>query len=244
MERLQKLIAQAGIASRRAAEQLILDGRVKVNGTVIRELGTSALTSDQIEVDGTPIKFETNVYYLMNKPSGVLSTTSDDKNRRTVVDLIPEKNRIYPIGRLDYDTTGVLLLTNDGEFANALIHPRYKVEKEYHVKAQGLIRREESAKLTKGMSLGDFESQPAKVLEVRYDDKKENTYVKIVISEGKYHQIKRMFEAIGHPVLKLRRDRFGTITCDGLKQGEYRPLKPHEIKLLWNLAKHGNDGSR
>jgi len=244
MERLQKLIAQAGIASRRAAEQLIVDGRVKVNGTVVRELGTLAQTSDQIEVDGTPIKFETNVYYVLNKPAGVLSTTSDDKSRRTVVDLIQETNRIYPIGRLDYDTTGVLLLTNDGDFANALIHPRFKVEKEYDVKAQGLIRREESAMLAKGIKLEDFQSQPAKILDVRYDDKKENSHVSIVITEGKYHQIKRMFEAIGHPVLKLRRARFGNITCDGLKQGESRALKPHEIKTLWNLAKHGNDGSR
>lgn len=241
MERLQKWIAQAGIASRRGAEQLIVDGRVKVNGLVVRELGSVATASDLIEVDGKPLKLETNVYYLLNKPSGVLSTTSDDKSRRTVVDLIDDPNRIYPIGRLDYDTTGVLLLTNDGEFANAIIHPRFKVEKEYHVKAQGLIRREESAKLAKGLTLGDFQSQPAKVLEVRYDDKKENTYVTIVITEGKYHQIKRMFEAIGHPVLKLRRARFGSITCDGLKQGEYRSLKPHEIKTLWNLAKHGND---
>jgi 23S rRNA pseudouridine2605 synthase len=244
MERLQKLIAQAGIASRRAAEQLIVEGRVKVNGQVVRELGTVAQTSDLIEVDGSPIKFETNVYYVLNKPAGVLSTTSDDKSRRTVVELIRETNRIYPIGRLDYDTTGVLLLTNDGEFANALIHPRFKVEKEYDVKAQGLIRREESAMLTKGIRLEDFQSQPAKVLRVEYDEKKENSHVSIVITEGKYHQIKRMFEAIGHPVLKLRRARFGNITCDGLKQGEYRLLKPHEIKTLWNLAKHGNDGSR
>jgi 23S rRNA pseudouridine2605 synthase len=244
MERLQKLIAQAGIASRRAAEQMIVDGRVKVNGVVVRELGSLADASELIEVDGKPIKFETNVYYIINKPAGVLSTTSDDKNRRTVVDLIQDSNRIYPIGRLDYDTTGVLLLTNDGEFANALIHPRFKVEKEYHVKAQGLIRREESGKLVNGLSLGDFQSQPAKILEVRYDDKKENTYVTIVITEGKYHQIKRMFEAIGHPVIRLRRARFGSVTCDGLKQGEYRLLKPHEIKTLWNLAKHGNDGSR
>jgi 23S rRNA pseudouridine2605 synthase len=239
MERLQKLIAQAGVASRRAAEQLIVEGRVKVDGQLVQTLGTLVDPSASIEVDGSLLRNEELVYYVMNKPSGYLSTTADDKDRRTVIDLLPVNERIYPIGRLDYDTTGVLLLTNDGEFANAMIHPRFKVEKEYHVKVKGLIRREESQMLRQGIHLGEFESQPAKIFDVRYDDNKVNSYAKVIIHEGKYHQITRMFEAIDHPVLKLRRERFGVINCDGLKQGEYRKLKPHEIKQLWNLALNG-----
>lgn len=239
MERLQKVIAKAGIASRRAAEELIVAGRVKVDGEVVKTLGTLVDSSQLVQVDDTVLKTEELVYYLMNKPSGYLSTTSDDLNRRTVLDLLPIKERIYPIGRLDYDTTGVLLLTNDGDFMNALIHPKFKVEKEYHAKIQGLLRKEESLLLKKGLDLGDFKAQPARVYDVRYDDKKENTHVNIVVTEGKYHQIKRMFEAIGHPVLKLRRDRFGTITCEGLKQGEFRRLRPHEIKQLWQLSEFG-----
>jgi 23S rRNA pseudouridine2605 synthase len=179
---------------------------------------------------------------LINKPSGYLSTTSDDLKRRTVIDLIPGKERIFPVGRLDYDTTGALLLTNDGDFMNALIHPKYKVEKEYRVKVEGLLRREDSIKVEKGLDLGDFVTHPSKISEVRYDEKKTTTRATIVISEGKYHQIKRMFEAIGHPVLKLERSRFATLTCEGLKQGEFRRLKPHEIKQLWNLSRFGKQG--
>ncbi|MBU1145136.1 MAG: rRNA pseudouridine synthase [Firmicutes bacterium] len=239
MERLQKIIQKAGIASRRKAEQYIVDGRVSVNGVVVKELGTQVESSDEVRVDGSLLSKEEKVYFVLNKPTGYLSTTNDNFNRRTIMDLIPVKERIFPIGRLDYDTSGVLLLTNDGDFMNALIHPRYKVEKEYHVKVKGLLRKEDSSKLSKGLDLGDFHTIPSKIFDVRYDDKKENTYVKIIITEGKYHQIKRMFEAIDHPVLKLRRDRFGTVTSEGLKQGDYRVLKPHEIKQLWNFSLHG-----
>ncbi|MDD3842530.1 MAG: pseudouridine synthase [Candidatus Izemoplasmatales bacterium] len=239
MERLQKVMAAAGVASRRAAEQMIIDGRVTVNNAIIHQLGFLVSDADSIIVDGVSLKKEIKVYYLMNKPSGYLSTTSDDLNRRTVIDLIPGKERVFPIGRLDYDTTGVLLLTNDGDFMNTLIHPRYKVEKEYHVKLSGLLRKEDSIRISKGINLGDFVSQPAKIFDVRYDPTKTNTYAKVIISEGKYHQIKRMFETVGHPVLKLSRARFGNMTCEGLKQGEFRRLKPHEIKQLWNLSSFG-----
>lgn len=239
MERLQKVMAAAGVASRRASEQLILEGRVTVNGTVVRELGFQVSDEDDVFVDGKSLKKETKVYYVMNKPAGCLSTTSDDKKRRTVTDLIPCNERIYPIGRLDFDTTGTLLLTNDGDFMNALIHPRFQVEKEYHVKVSGLLRKENSALIAKGVDIGDGITAPARIYDVRYDDTKTNTYLKIVIHEGKYHEIKRMFEKVGHPVLKLSRARFGSVTCDGLKQGEFRRLKPHEIKQLWNLSRFG-----
>lgn len=245
MERLQKVIAKAGIASRRKAELLIQEGKVKVDGEIVTTLGSLVDSNQVIVVDGTVLKTEELAYYVMNKPSGYLSTTKDEKNRRTVLDLIPTQERIYPIGRLDYDTTGVLLLTNDGDFMNALIHPKFKVEKEYAVKIEGLLRKEESALLRKGIVLEDFTTQSARIFDVKYDESKQYTTLHIVITEGKYHQIKRMFEAIQHPVVKLRRVRFGNITCDGLKQGEYRRLKPHEIKVLWQLSEFGKqDGNR
>jgi len=239
MERLQKAIAKAGVCSRRKAEELIKEGKVKVNGKVVNELGFQVESSDEIRVEDKQVLREELVYYVLNKPTGYLSTTSDDLDRRTIMDLVPVKERIFPIGRLDYDTSGVILLTNDGEFMNAMIHPKFKVEKEYHVKIQGLLRKEESKILEKGIHLGDFTSARSKIVGVEYDDKKQNTLVKIIIHEGKYHQIKRMFEAVNHPVLKLRRHRFGVVTIDGLKQGEFRILKPHELKQLWNLSKYG-----
>lgn len=239
MERLQKVIQKAGICSRRKAETFITEGKVKVNGEVVTTLGTQVESSDSIRVEGVLLKREELIYLVLNKPTGYVSTTSDNFNRRTIMDLIHVKERVFPIGRLDYDTSGVLLLTNDGDFMNAMIHPKYKVEKEYHVKVKGLLRKDESALIQKGLDLGDFVSSPAQVFDVEYDDKKENTYVKVIISEGKYHQIKRMFEKVGHPVLKLRRHRFGVVTTEELKQGEYRILKPHEIKQLWNLSTNG-----
>ncbi len=239
MERLQKVIQKAGICSRRKAEELITEGKVRVNGSVVTILGTQVEPTDEIFVDGESLKREELVYIVLNKPTGYLSTTSDNFKRRTVIDLIHVKERVFPIGRLDYDTSGVLLLTNDGDFMNAMIHPKYKVEKEYHVKVKGLLRKDESSQIQKGLNLGDFTSSPAKVFDVEYDDKKENSYAKIIISEGKYHQVKRMFESVGHPVIKLRRHRFGVVTTDELKQGEYRLLKPHEIKQLWNLSRNG-----
>lgn len=240
MERLQKVIQKSGLCSRRKAEELIANGMVKVNGQIITTLGTQVEVTDQIEVSGERIKqIDELVYYVLNKPTGYVSTTSDEHGRRTIMDLMKVSERIYPIGRLDYDTSGVILLTNDGDFMNSLIHPKFKVEKEYHVKVKGLLRKDASSKLEKGLDLGDFTSARSKIISVKYDDKKENTYVSIIITEGKYHQIKRMFEEVGHPVVKLRRHRFGVVTTEGLKQGDFRRLKPHEIKQLWNLSKYG-----
>ncbi len=239
MERLQKILQRAGVASRRKAEELILEGKVKVNGETVTVLGTKASFGDDIRVDGNKIQIEENVYYVLYKPEGYVSTSNDQFNRLAVTDLIPVKERIFPVGRLDYDTSGVLLLTNDGDFSNALIHPKYKIEKEYWVKISGLLRKETSAILSKGVDLGDFKTQPARIMNVEYDDKKENTYLNITITEGKYHQVKRMFDKVGHKVLKLRRERFGCVTLKGLDSGGYRALKIHEIKKLWNLSENG-----
>lgn len=225
MERLQKILQRAGIASRRKAEEMIQAGRVKVNGEVVTVLGSKAGFSDEIKVDGKRIKIEDLVYFVLYKPEGYLSTIQDDFNRLTVKDLIPINKKIFPVGRLDYNTSGILLMTNDGDFANSLMHPRYKLEKEYEVKISGLLRKDISKAICNGVDLGDFTTQPARIKDVSYDKKKENTFLSITITEGKYHQVKRMFEKYGHKVLKLKRIRYGCIDLKGLDKGAYRVLK-------------------
>ena len=175
MERLQKVIAEAGIASRRKAEELIVKGKVKVNGKIITELGTKVNTSDEIEVDGKLIEKETKEYYLLNKPRGVITSTSDDKGRKTVVDLINTTSRIYPVGRLDYDTTGALLLTNDGEFANILTHPKNKIDKTYLAKLNGIIKGEHINKLKDGVMLDDQLVKPSRVKLKKVNPESNNT---------------------------------------------------------------------
>jgi 23S rRNA pseudouridine2605 synthase len=239
MERLQKIIQKAGIASRRKAEDMIAEGRVSVNGIVVTEMGTKASFSDDIRVDGKKIEAENKVYFVLYKPESIISSVKDQFDRDTVTDFIPVKEKIFPIGRLDYDTSGLILLTNDGDFANMMIHPKYKIEKEYYVRIKGLLRKESSIKLAKGLIYDNERALPAKVYDVKYDDKKETTFLNIVITEGKNRQVRKMFESLGHEVVKLKRIRFGTITLDGLNRGEYRILKPHEIKTLYNLAKNG-----
>lgn len=239
MERLQKILQKAGVASRRKAEDLIKAGRVKVNGEIVTVLGSKAGFSDEIMVDNKKIKVENKVYYLLYKPEGYVSTTDDQFNRLTVLDLIPVDEKIFPIGRLDYNTSGALILTNDGDFANALMHPKFKLEKQYTVKVSGLVRKETSKLICRGVDLGDFKTQPAKIFDVTYDEKKENTTLTIVITEGKYHQVKRMFAKFDHNVLKLKRDRYGCVDLKGLNKGDYRRLKIHEVKKLWNLSENG-----
>ena len=237
MERLQKVIANAGITSRRKAEDLISKGIVEVNGKIIRELGYKVSPSDTIKVNGKKIKTERKVYFLLNKPRGVVSTVEDDKERKTVIDLISCKQRIYPVGRLDYDTTGVLLLTNDGVFANNLMHPSKKIDKVYVAKINGKMKTEDFLKLENGIIIDNQKTAPAKVRLKKYDKDKDISYIKITIHEGKNHQVKKMFEVLGYRVLKLKREREFIFGLNGLASGEYRPLTQEEIKMVLDLNK-------
>ncbi len=233
MERLQKVIAESGYTSRRKAEELIKEGKVSVNGKVITELGTKVSSKDTVEVEGTILSKEEKEYYLLNKPRGVVTTTSDDKNRKTVMDYIDTEARIYPVGRLDYDTTGVLLLTNDGEFANILTHPANEIDKVYLAKLKGIIKKEQIEQLKNGIMLDDtlVKASRVKLKKVNPDS---TCMVEITIHEGKNHQVKRMFESVGFLVDKLTRKRVGIFTVDHLKSGEYRKLTPKEIQTVYS----------
>ena len=239
MERLQKVIAHAGVASRRKAEEMILEGKVKVNGKVVKELGVKVSNSDTVEVGGIPLEKEQPVYFLFYKPRGIISSVTDDKGRKTVTDYFPEiKERIYPVGRLDYDTSGILLLTNDGEFANLLMHPRNEIEKEYIAKIKGIPLRENLKALEKGIVLEDGKTAPARTKVISFDKKKGTSIVQLTIHEGKNRQVRRMFEAIGNPVVKLRRERYGFLDLRGLQAGDARELTAHEVKQLRVLAEN------
>lgn len=234
MERLQKVIAQSGITSRRKAEELIKEGKVKVNGVVVTELGTKVSSKDEIAVNDRIIEKETKEYYLLNKPRGVVTTTSDDKNRKTVLDYINTEARIYPVGRLDYDTTGALLLTNDGEFANILMHPNNQVDKVYLAKLNGIIKGEQINQLKNGVMLDDVLVKATRVKLKKVDPAKNTSMVEITIHEGKNHQVKRMFEAVGFLVDKLTRERIGVFQIKDLKSGEYRKLTPKEVQVVYS----------
>ncbi len=234
MERLQKVIANSGYTSRRKAEELIQKGKVKVNGNVIYELGTKVSNTDEIEIDGNVLqKEEQKVYFLLYKPRGVVTTTNDDKQRKTVVDLIDTQMRIYPIGRLDYDTTGILLLTNDGVLANALMHPKNQIDKVYIAKVKGLIGKEQIRALQMGVVIDGKSTSKAKARIKKYDKKTDTSIVELTIHEGRNHQVKKMFEAIGYTVLKLKREQISFLNLVGLKSGEYRMLSPKEVKKLY-----------
>ena len=237
MERIQKVIANSGYTSRRKAEELLLKGKVKVNGMVVKELGTMVDTSDTIEVEGHVLKKDEKVYVLLNKPRGVVTTTSDDKNRKTVVDLIDIPTRIYPVGRLDYDTTGVLILTNDGELTNGLTHPSSNIDKGYIAKVKGIINGEDIRKLSSGVVIDGKKTSRARVKLKKLDKKKETSIVELTIHEGRNHQVKKMFEAVGYEVLKLKRERFAFLDVKDLKPGEYRNLTIKEVKKLYSLIK-------
>ena len=229
MERLQKVIAASGYCSRRKAEELIIKGKVKVNGEVIKELGTKVDGNDQIMIEGKILEKENKEYILLYKPRGVVTTTSDDKKRKTVLDLIDTDKRLYPVGRLDYDTTGILLLTNDGELTNLLIHPKNNIDKVYVAKIEGILTGLEIKQLERGVVIDGFKTSPA-IIKVRKKDKKNNdSLVQITIHEGKNHQVKKMFEAVGHKVIKLKRERIAFLDLAGLKPGEYRKLTNKEI---------------
>lgn len=237
MERLQKIIALSGYASRRKAEELIKAGKVMVNGKVVKELGTKANFSDDILIDGKKIEREEKEYYIFNKPRGVITSTSDDKGRKVVTDYFETNKRLYPVGRLDYDTTGLLILTNDGELANLIMHPRNEIEKQYIAKLEGIIKGEEINKLKNGVVLDGTKCIPKRVKLREFDKKTNTSIVEIVICEGKNHEVKRLFESVSFNVLKLKRERIGFLTLGKLKSGEYRKLNPKEVKQLYGLVK-------
>lgn len=242
LERLQKRIASSGYTSRRKAETLITDGKVKVNGQVVTELGTKVSNSDTVEVEGIKLEQEDKIYILFNKPAQVITSVSDDRGRKVVTDYFKDiETRIYPVGRLDYDTSGLLLLTNDGEFTNLMTHPRYHIKKKYVAKLKGYLMREEVKALEKGIELEDGFTQPAQVKVKNQDKDKNTTLVEITISEGRNRQVRRMFEHFGHQVSKLTRIQFGPIDIKGLNAGEGRVLTPHEVKTIRHLAENGND---
>ena len=240
MERIQKIIANAGYCSRREAEKLIKEKRVTVNGIIVDELGTKADYNDTILIDGKAIEKEDKVYYLLNKPMGIISSVRDEKNRKTVVDLIDTNERIYPVGRLDYDTTGVLLLTNDGELTNKLIHPKNEVIKVYVAKLNKILEINDLKKLENGVIIDGYKTKKCKVKIKKIDKYKNTSLVEIRIHEGKNHQVKKMFNVLGYDVIKLKREVFAFLTTDGLKSGEYRQLSKKEVKQLYNISKNNN----
>ncbi|WP_071442777.1 pseudouridine synthase [Traorella massiliensis] len=239
MERLQKVIAASGVTSRRKAEVLISEGRVSVNGVVIREMGYKVKKGDQIEVDGELIQKENKVYYVMNKPKKCLCTLDDEHDRKTVVSLIQCDERIFPVGRLDYDTSGVLILTNDGEFANMIIHPRYHLPKTYDVLIDGILETSQIKEMEKGIMLDDGMTLPAKVRVRKKDYVHKKTKFDLTIVEGRNHQVKRMVEYFGYQVTSLHRKSLGFLKVDDMSQGSYRLLKPQEVKDLRRLANEG-----
>ena len=238
MERLQKVIANLGYASRRKAEELITKGKVKVNGQVITELGTKVKNTDTIEIENTILDNNKNYeYYLLNKPRGVISSASDEHGRKTVTDLIDTKTRIYPVGRLDYDTTGIILLTNDGYLTNKLTHPSSNIDKKYIAKVNGLVRAYEIRELRSGVVIDGKKTSKAVVKLKKYDKKTDKSTIEIIIHEGRNHQVKKMFEAIHHDVIKLKRETYANLDLTGLKTGEYRKLTNKEIAILYSMIK-------
>jgi 23S rRNA pseudouridine2605 synthase len=237
--RLQKILSHAGVASRRVAEELIRQGRVEVNGQVAAELGSRANPAvDDIRVDGRRLKVAGDrKYYLMYKPRGVVSTRSDPQQRTTVIEVLARagvKGYFYPVGRLDYDSEGLILMTNDGDLAEKVTHPKHELERAYEVRVSGLPDARDLARLARGIVIEGRRTLPASVRVIRtYPDKSEpQALIEIIIKEGRNRQVRRMFEGTGHPVMELRRTRIGSITDRRIKPGQVRELTPDEVKAL------------
>ena len=230
MERLQKFIAKCNYCSRRKAEELILAGHVKVNGSVITTLGFKVEESDEVSIDGEVLKVVNKVTYLLNKPKNIISSAFDDRGRKTVADLIDCEYRLYPIGRLDFDSSGLLLMSNDGELTNMLIHPRFHIPKVYEVTVEGLIKPEEIAKLEEGVWIDDIKCQKCEIRLL--GQTKHKSFMEVTIYEGRNRQIRKMFKTLDYEVTRLHRIREANIELGNLKSGEYRLLKPYEIKKL------------
>ena len=227
LERLQKIITRAGICSRREAEKLILNGSVTVDGKIITELGSKVDSNQKIRVDGKILRFDTEkIYILLNKPRGYVSTAHDERGRKTILDLIDTSERVYPVGRLDLNSEGLILLTNDGELTNLLIHPRFEVKKTYRAKIYGDITDEKLDLLRAGIELDDGLTAPAEIYRLDKD------LVEITIHEGRNRQVRRMFAAIGCDVKRLKRIKFANLTLEGLKVGKYRFLTAEEVAEL------------
>ena len=237
MERLQKVIASTGYCSRRKAEELIKEGKVMVDNEIITTLGYKVVSNAEIIIEGVLLEKENKVYFLLNKPRGVISSVKDDKKRTTVVDLINTNIRVYPVGRLDCDTTGIILLTNDGEFSNMLTSPKNEIEKTYIAKVKGLLLPVEIKKLKSGVKIDNYITSPCKVKVRSYNKKTDTSMVEITIHEGKNHQVKKMFESINHEVLKLKREKIAFLNLNGVPSGHYRNLTPKEVKQLYYLSK-------
>ena len=233
MVRLQKAIADSGFCSRRKAEEYIVKGKVFVNGERITELGSKVEGNEEIIVDGNAISKQDKEYYILYKPRGVISSTKDDKGRKTVVDFFSSNKRLYPVGRLDYDTTGIILLTNDGEFANMMLHPKNKIPKVYIAKLEGIIDGYSIKKIKSGIVIDGIKCIPDRV-KLKSTDKKSNTcIVEITIHDGRNHEVKRIFESAGYNVIKLKRESIAFLTLQGLSSGEFRKLTIKEVKQLY-----------
>ncbi|MBO5182857.1 MAG: rRNA pseudouridine synthase [Bacilli bacterium] len=241
MLRLQKAIADSGFCSRRKAEEYIVKGKVSVNGKKVTELGTKVSEKDEIMVDGNALLKQDKEYYVFYKPRGVICSTNDDKGRKTVLDFFNSNKRLYPVGRLDYDTTGIIFLTNDGEFANMMLHPKNNIPKVYIAKLSGVIDGADIKKIKSGVVIDEVKCTPDRV-KLKSVDRKNNTcIVQITIHDGRNHEIKKIFGSVGHEVLKLKRESIGFITLDGLTSGKSRKLTTKEVKQLYAYA---NDTKR
>ena len=236
MERLQKVIANSGYTSRRKAEELISSGHVEVNGELITELGYKVSGTDIISIDGNTINKDIKKeYYLLNKPREVICSVSDDVGRKTVIDLIKTDSRIYPVGRLDYDTTGLIILTNDGELANILMHPKNEVFKSYIAKINGILTEEDFKKIRKGILIDDRKLIVDHIKVKKIDKEKNTSLVEVTIHEGRNRIVRRLFEKLRYDVMKLHRNKLAFLTDDGLKSGDYRELSLKEVKKLYSL---------
>ncbi len=232
--RLNKFIADSGLCSRRKADEHIADGDVSINGKIVKELGTRVTLSDRVTVNGDPVSYYTkNIYILLNKPKDSITTTSDELGRKTVMDIVKRRERIFPVGRLDRNTTGVLIMTNDGELANRLTHPSYEIEKVYKATLDKKLNFEHAKKIAEGVELEDGKTAPCFL----FIEPTDNTKITIVLKEGKYREIRRMFEHFGYIVKKLDRKEFAGLTNSGIKRGDYRFLTTKEINDLKKKVK-------
>jgi 23S rRNA pseudouridine2605 synthase len=231
--RLQKFLAESAVASRRKAEDLIKQGRVSVNGSVVTEMGLKVSVADEIKVDDKLINCtENKIYILLHKPEGIITSVKDQFSRKTVIDLIKKdiKERVYPVGRLDYDTSGLLILSNDGDFTYKLTHPKHEIEKVYRAEVRGLPDENDVESFAKGIELEEFQTAPAKMKIIKKD--KTVSVIEITIHEGKNRQVRKMCDSIGHPVIKLKRVAIGRVKLGDLPEGEWRYLSENEIRWL------------